>query len=66
LNAGKNASEAAAAILSRIAELKNQYTDIATAAEKPVTVAGTTRGTGIQTTDIKAEKFYAKTIRIKH
>lgn len=54
-------------IRDRLAELKTQNSQLIQSAEKPVSVAGTSRGTEKdEYTEIKGGTFYAKTIRIKH
>jgi len=58
------------AVLDEIARLRKEHSQLTMAAEKPVTIAGGTRGlqTSIQkiATRIDAEEFYYKLFRLEH
>ena len=54
-------------ILDRLSTLKKEHSSLAKTAEKPVGVAGTSRGATVpEFTEIKGGDFYARTIRIRH
>ncbi len=65
---GKGAARQA--VLDEIARVRRQYSQLTIAAEKPVTIAGGTRGltTSVvkQDTRIEATQFYTKTFRLDH
>ncbi len=68
---GKNSGDAARqAVLDEMARLRKAHSQLTTAAEKPVMIAGGTRGADEATaklaTQITASSFYTKTFRLPH
>jgi hypothetical protein len=68
---GKNSPDAARqAVLDEISRLRRAYSQLTTAAEKPVTIAGGTRGANEAAaklaTQIEASNYYTKTFRLEH
>lgn len=68
---GRKAVKLRKKLLSMISSLKKKNSRFAAAAEKPIAIAGTVRGTGKSDVDEKAKPvssptFYSKTIRIDH
>jgi hypothetical protein len=66
--AAKNAARQA--VLDEMAALRKQHSQLAAAAEKPVTIAGGTRGINASVeklaTRIEAAGFYTRTFRLEH
>ncbi|MGA2641950.1 MAG: DUF4384 domain-containing protein [Spirochaetia bacterium] len=58
------------AVLNEIAQLRTKHSQLTIAAEKPVTIAGGTRGINASVakagTRIEAAEFYIKTFRLEH
>jgi hypothetical protein len=56
------------AVVDEIARVRSQHSQVTIAAEKPVTVAGGTRGLGTTRgpTRIEATEFYTRTFRLDH
>jgi hypothetical protein len=58
------------AVLDEIAQLRTKHSQLTMAAEKPVTIAGGTRGINASVaraaTRIEADEFYTKTFRLEH
>ncbi|MGA2639769.1 MAG: DUF4384 domain-containing protein [Spirochaetia bacterium] len=67
---GSEKAAARQAVLDEIARVRKQHSQLTIAAEKPVTVAGSTRGmkTSVEklASRIEATEFYAKTFRLDH
>ncbi len=58
------------AVLDEITQLRTKHSQLTMAAEKPVTIAGGTRGINASVakaaTRIEADEFYTKTFRLEH
>jgi hypothetical protein len=64
---GKNGADAQRqAVLDEITQLRRTHSRLTTAAEKPVTIAGGTRGAAIEGMRIEAAGFYTRTLRLEH
>jgi hypothetical protein len=65
-----NVDEARQAVLDEMGKLRKAHSLLTTAAEKPVTIAGGTRGINAAAaklaTRIEAKDFYTKTFRLEH
>lgn len=67
----KEKSELRLSVLAEIKKMRKENSSLMTPAEKPVSIIGSFRGkpgSGLESlaTEVKAESFYGKTIRIEH